>query len=83
MTLTDILLIMILNIMMFGLFKFMKADITITYKQEFSAEDRQLLEDLYNKDGELKEQYDVSEALDAIVKSVNDIMLDNEEESNG
>ena len=67
MTLTDILLIMILNVMMFAFFKLMKADITITYKQEFSESDRKLLEDLYNKEGELKKEYDVNEAFDELV----------------
>ena len=28
----------------------------ITYRQEFSAEDRQLLEDLYNEKGDIKNQ---------------------------
>lgn len=80
-TLTDIILIMILNVMMYGLFKLMKADITITYKQEFSEEDRQLLEDLYNNEGDPKSEYDMKDAFDAVVRTVNDIMLDNNEEA--
>ena len=81
MTITDFILIMILMVIMFGLFKLMNANITIVYKQEFSEEDRQLLEDLYNKDGDIKKQYDVNEAFDDLVKSVNDLMLDKDEEA--
>lgn len=81
MTITDFILIMILMVIMFGLFKFMNANITIVYKQEFSEEDRQLLEDLYNKEGDPKSQYAVKDAFDELVKSVNDIMLDNNEEA--
>lgn len=81
MTITDFILIMILTVIMFGLFKFMNANITIIYKQEFSEEDRQLLEDLYNNEGEPKDQYDVKEAFDELVKNVNNIMLDNNEEA--
>ena len=80
---TDILLMGILCTILFVSFKFMNASITIVYKQEFSEEDRQLLEDLYNKDGEMKEKMSMDEALDSAVQAINDIMLDNEEGSNG
>ena len=80
---TDILLMAILSTILFISFKFMKASITITVKQEFSAEDRQLLEDVFNKEGEVKQGLDTQEAFDEAVKAINDIMLGNEEESNG
>lgn len=79
---TDILLMAILCTILFVSFKFMNASITITYKQEFSEEDRQLLEDLYNKDGDMKDKLDMNEALDTAVRAINDIMLDNEEDRN-
>lgn len=79
MTLTDIILLMIWTTMLLALFKFMRAEITINYKQEFSDEDRQLLEDLYNNEGDPKQNYDPQEAFDSIVQTVNDIMLDKEE----
>lgn len=81
MTLTDIILLMIWTTMLLAIFKFMKAEITINYKQEFSDEDRKLLEDLYNNDGDPKEKYDINEAFDNLVKTVNDIMLDSTEEA--
>lgn len=84
-TLTDILLIMLLNIVMYALFKLMKANITITIKQEFSESDRQLLEDIYNQDGDLKDKREeqMLEALDSAVRNINSIILDSEEGING
>lgn len=84
-TLTDIILIMLLNIVMYALFKLMKADITITIKQEFSESDRQLLEDIYNQDGDLKDKREeqMLEALDSAVRNINSILLDSEEGING
>ena len=60
-------------------------NINIVLKQEFSDSDRQLLEDLYNKDGELKDKLETQmlEALDDAVRSINNIMLGTEEESDG
>ena len=60
-------------------------NINIVLKQEFSDSDRQLLEDLYNKDGELKDKRETQmlEALDDAVRSINNIMLGIEEESDG
>ena len=81
MTITDFILMTILIVIMFGLFKLMNANITIIYKQEFSEEDRQLLEDLYNSEGDPKDQDDVNAAFDNLIKSVNDLMLDNDEEA--
>lgn len=81
MTITDFILMTILIVIVFGFFKLMNANITIVYKQEFSDEDRQLLEDLYNNEGDPKSQYNVDKAFDSLIKSVNDLMLDNDEEA--
>lgn len=76
-----LLIILVTFVIIYALIKGCNININISVKQEFSAEDRQLLEDLYNKEGEPKSQYNVKEAFDDLVKSVNDIMLDNEEEA--
>lgn len=61
---------------------FSEHGINIIVKQEFSESDRQLLEDLYNEKGDIKnEDADFQEALDDVVKSINNIMLDNKEDS--
>lgn len=78
-----ILIVLVTFVIIYALVKGCNININISVKQEFSAEDRQLLEDVFNKDGEPKDGYDVAEAFDNVVKSINDIMLDNEEESNG
>ena len=58
-------------------------NITVVAKQEFSAEDRQLLEDLYNEQGDLKSKdADIRDALDQAVKNINEIMLDMEDTTN-
>lgn len=76
-----LLIILVTFVIIYALIKGCNININISVKQEFSAEDRQLLEDLYNNEGEPKDQYDVHEAFDAIVQSVNDIMLDKNEEA--
>ena len=54
--------------------------ISVVMKQEFSESDRQLLEDIYNKDGDLKSKDDdIMEAFDTVIKNINDVMLDKEE----
>lgn len=60
-------------------------NINIVLKQEFSDSDRQLLEDIYNKDGEFKDKRETQmlAALDDAVRSINNIMLGTEEESDG
>lgn len=78
-----ILIVMVIFVIIYALAEGCNVNINISVKQEFSAEDRQLLEDIFNKDGEIKKDYDVKEAFDSVVKSINDIMLDNEEESDG
>lgn len=76
-----LLIILVTFVIIYALIKGCNINVNISVKQEFSAEDRQLLEDLYNSEGEPKDQYDVHEAFDAIVQSVNDIMLDKNEEA--
>lgn len=60
-------------------------NINIIMQQEFSDSDRQLLEDLYNHEGELKDKREeqMLEALDGAVRNINSIMLGTEEESDG
>jgi hypothetical protein len=76
-----LLIILVTFVIIYALIKGCNININISVKQEFSAEDRQLLEDLYNNEGDPKEQFDVNAAFDNLVKSVNDIMLDNNEEA--
>ena len=58
--------------------------LNVNIKQEFSAEDRALLEDLYNKDGDFKKQeMDMLETLDGAIREINSIMTGAEEETNG
>ncbi len=79
-----LLIVLITFVIIYALAEGCSVNINISVKQEFSAEDRQLLEDIYNKDGDFKNSdNDVMETLDNVVKAVNNIMLDNEEESNG
>lgn len=78
-----LLIILITFVIIYALVKGCTVNINITVKQEFSAEDRQLLEDVFNKDGDPKDGFNFADSLDSVVRSINDIMLDNEEESNG
>lgn len=78
-----LLIILVTFVIIYALVKGCTVNININMKQEFSAEDRQLLEDVFNKEGDIKQGYDTQEALDEAVKAINDIMLGNEEESNG
>ena len=78
-----ILIVFVIFVVIYALIKGTVVNINVTVKQEFSAEDRQLLEDVFNKDGEVKGQYDTQEAFDQAVKAINDLMLGSEEESNG
>lgn len=56
--------------------------LSITYRQEFSEEDRQLLEDLYNEKGDIKNQeLDMLETLDGAIREINSIMNGTEEDS--
>lgn len=78
-----LLIILVTFVIIYALVKGCNININISMKQEFSAEDRQLLEDVFNKEGEIKQGLDTQEAFDEAVKAINDIMLGNEEESNG
>ena len=77
-----LLTILIIVVIGYALIKGCHINININVKQEFSQEDRALLEDLYNKDGDAKEK-DMQESLDDILKTVNSIMLGDEENING
>lgn len=76
-----ILTVLIIGVIIYALLKGCSVNININVKQEFSQEDRQLLEDLYNKDGDPKDN--TQDQLEAVVKSINSIMLDSEEELDG
>lgn len=78
-----ILTVLVAFIIIYALVKGCDININISVKQEFSAEDRQLLEDVFNKEGDPKKGFDTQEAFDEAVKAINDIMLGNEEEANG
>ena len=68
----------------YALIKGCSVNINITVKQEFSAEDRQLLEDLYNEKGDMKDrEMDMLETLDGAIREINNIMTGTEEESDG
>lgn len=59
-------------------------NLEITYKQEFSAEDRKLLEDIYNSEGEYSsKELELRQSFDELVRNINNIMLDMEDDSNG
>ena len=78
-----ILIVFVIFVVIYALIKGTVVNINVTVKQEFSAEDRQLLEDVFNKDGDPKGQFETQEAFDQAVKAINDLMLGSEEESNG
>lgn len=79
-----LLIILVTFVIIYALVKGCSININISVKQEFSAEDRKLLEDLYNGEGDFKDpKQEVQDSLDNMIKTINDIMLDNTEESNG
>ena len=69
-----ILIVFVILVVIYALVKGCSVNINITVKQEFSQEDRALLEDLYNKDGDPKAK-EQEETLDAVLKNINDLML--------
>lgn len=79
------LIVVIVAFMIFAtllIFHFMDIEhnINISVKQEFSESDRQLLEDIYNEKGDMKDKdNEVMEALDEVIKNINDVMLDKED----
>lgn len=78
-----LLIVLITFVIIYALIKGCSININISVKQEFSAEDRQLLQDIFDEQGEPKKGYDVKGTLDGVISTINDIMLDNEEESDG
>lgn len=78
-----LLIVLVTFVIIYALIKGCSINVNINVKQEFSAEDRKLLEDLFNEEGEPKGQFDVQDALDNVVRSINDIMLDQEDNVNG
>ena len=79
-----ILTVFIIFVVVYALLKGCQININVTFKQEFSEDDRQLLEDIYNKDGDVKDREAVMmEALDNAVRNINNIMLDVEDDTNG
>lgn len=79
-----ILIVFIIFVVLYALIKGCSVNINISVKQEFSQEDRALLEDLFNKDGDPKSEAEQGrDALEELVKSVNSLMLGDEEQING
>ena len=77
-----ILIVFVILVVVYAFVKGCSVNINITVKQEFSQEDRALLEDLYNKEGEPKDSNNTVGVLDEVLKSINSMMLD-EENING
>lgn len=79
-----LLTLLIFLVIVYAFVKGCNININVTLKQEFNDEERQLLEDLYNNDGDLKKRDDtVVEALDEAVRNINNIILGVEEETDG
>ena len=79
-----LLMICIFFVIVYALVKGCNVNININVKQEFSQEDRQLLEDLFNEQGEYKDnKNDVQESLDELIKNVNSVMLGLEDDTDG
>lgn len=77
-----LLTICIFFVIIYALVKGCSININISVKQEFSQEDRKLLEDLFNENGDPKESNETV-AVDEVLRSINDFMLGNEEDING
>lgn len=77
-----ILTVFVIFVVIYALVKGCNINININYKQEFSQEDRALLEDLFNKDGEPKDKVE-EVSFDEVLRNVNAIMLGDEESING
>ena len=79
-----LLMICIFFVIVYALIKGCSVNININVKQEFSQEDRQLLEDIFNEQGEYKDnKNDVQESLDELIKNVNSVMLGLEDDTDG
>ena len=79
-----ILTVFIILVVLYALLKGCNFNINISVKQEFSQEDRKLLEDLFNEKGDIKDkEHDVQNSFDELIKNVNNIMLGVEDDTNG
>lgn len=73
-----IFIIIVVFVIIYALVEGCNVNININVKQEFSSEDRQLLEDLFNKDGDPK-TVEATVNVDEVLKNINDFMLGNED----
>ena len=73
-----IFIVIVVFIIIYALVEGCNVNININVKQEFSSEDRQLLEDLFNKDGDPK-TVEETVNVDEVLKNINDFMLGNED----
>lgn len=73
-----LLIVLIVFVIIYALVEGCNVNININVKQEFSSEDRQLLEDLFNKDGDPK-TVEETVNVDEVLKNINDFMLGNED----
>lgn len=79
-----ILTVFIIFVVIYALVKGCNININVTFTQEISKDDRQLLEDIYNNDGDIKNREAIMmDALDNAVRNINNIMLDAEDDTNG
>lgn len=79
-----ILTVLVAFVIIYAFVKGCNINVNISVKQEFSPEDRQLLEDLYNEKGDMKDrELDMLETLDGAIREINNIMTGTEEESDG
>lgn len=74
-----ILILLVGFVIIYALAEGCNVNINISVKQEFSSEDRALLEDLFNKDGDPKDTYEKAVNVDEVLKNINDFMLGNED----
>lgn len=77
-----ILTALVILVVLYALFRGCAVNINVTYRQEFSEHDRQLLEDIYNKEGDPDSKISYNAEFDNLIKTVNDIMLGEEEQLN-
>lgn len=73
-----IFIVIVVFVIIYALVEGCNVNININVKQGFSSEDRQLLEDLFNKDGDPK-TVEETVNVDEVLKNINDFMLGNED----
>lgn len=73
-----IFIVIVVFVIIYALVEGCNVNININVKQEFSNDDRQLLEDLFNKDGDPK-TVEETVNVDEVLKNINDFMLGNED----